>query len=445
MSDLLQPNSNSNQTDTNISDTNISDINLSDKTSFNMNHLMNTETDSSDNTLLHDLSYLKAKFHLYQPPKKEKPAYHELEKINDKPLWQHKKQFANKKFLNKNSSVVVSRMQKQCAQVYQALMPLYQLGIHFSLALAGGAVRDLLLEQSEKIKDLDMVLSFSYGTQLPEKEKIIALLGLQKDDLDDWREPLEDNSNRNWVTEFNTYVLVQCLLSKACELDKCYPPREKKNFALLKQPIIQASQQLNEEEDEDNPEQTPYLQEKLSGVIKLTNFYDTDKNINSNTTHRASSEKAYPMDVLITWHAVRDFVERFDFSICKAWISLVKGANSLLFTFDFPQNEQQFMKKVFFHRDFIKTFYDKTIVMDISYNYLFDVQSAFKKHLPRIVAKYPGYQVKAIMRHDSWMPHEKIAIIREVEKEQNLVILDSLPVFNVDKPDIDVDIEAYEY
>lgn len=437
MSDLLQPNNSNSNNKSN-------DINIA-----NINSLsMNTEpekTDSSDNILLPDVSYLKAQFHQYQPAKKEKPAYHEFEKINDIPLWQHKKQFANKKFLNKNSSVVVAKMQKQCAQVYRALMPLYQLGIHFSLALAGGAVRDLLLNQSEKIKDLDMVLSFSYGTQLPEKEKIIERLGLQKDDLDDWREPLEDNSNRHWVTEFNTYVLVQCLLSKACELDKCYPPREKKNFALLKQPIIQASQQLNVEEDEDNPEQTPYLQEKLRGVIKLAHFYDTSKD--SNTTP-ASSEKAYPMDVLITWHAVRDFVERFDFSICKAWIGLVKGANSLLFTFDFPQDEQQFMKKVFFHRDFIQTFYDKTIVMDISYNYLSDVQNAFKKHLPRILAKYPGYQVKAIMRRDSWMPHEKIAIIREVEKEHNLVILDSLPVFNVDKPDIsdtDDDIDAYKY
>jgi hypothetical protein len=371
--------------------------------------------------------------------------------VNGKPLWKHRNQFLTKKFLDSDNDkrAVIQKMQQQCAHLYLALMPLYKLNIFFSIGLAGGSIRDLLLGQAAKVKDLDIVLSFEYNTRLPEKEHIVQQLGIDEALLQDWKIPADDLKDRNHVREFNTFLLVQSLLAQFYGFEQCYPPRPKKYSPSSKNTLIEEA-----DIDEDNPDQTPYLQEKLSGVLKLNSLLSLkEENLDDNSNNRNNNNDndndnnyyhhtlSYPMDILITWHPVHDFVERFDFGICKAWIELVKSENSKLLIFEFPDTIQAFMEKLYFHPDFLNSFYNKVIVTDISYTYLLDVQSAFQKHLPRIIAKYPDYQIKTILRDDTWMAHEKIAIIQQAEKLHGKIMIEKIPVFRDDEP-LDADESA---
>lgn len=296
-----------------------------------------------------------------------------------------------KKTIPEDKIVVIQKIIEDCSKIYEALLPLYQLGIHFSLGLAGGAIRDLLLDRHHQIKDLDIVLSIripNMGTKKydykTKKYKSVTRTVLSNPDLhrDLYEKIGFDVFEHMWFSQHTsdsvkTYEILKFLLSKKHTYEQCYSP-------FKSTPI-----KKDNEEDSDMPE---YGKSLLAGVLK----------INTLGLH-------YPVDILITQANIQNYVNIFDFHICKAHIFLVDSEKTLLSKFNFPENPKDFLSHYVPCYDFLEDVRKKTITMDLVYRSIKDSKNSLENHLLRIEHKYPDYEQVFPMSHPD--------IINKKEKE----------------------------
>lgn len=249
--------------------------------------------------------------------------------------------------------LITEKMITDAALVYEALMPLYKVDIYFGMHIVGGSIRDLVLDNEHKIKDLDFLIHISSAHQekILNGEYIKKVLKLPKRQFK-WNTPIDDKNKQHEI-QTRLFQCISYLIKQKLNITEEYAP-------------------FNVEDKKDD-----YLERSLQGVIKVS-----DSKLN------------YPVDILITNIPATRYIEKFDFGICKTGVRLICGTTSMMHVFDFPDNAKQFFNNIVFDNHFFNDVESKSVSINLDNRSLKDVQRSIDEHLPRIIAKYPDYTVK---------------------------------------------------
>jgi hypothetical protein len=268
-----------------------------------------------------------------------------------------------------DKNIIIQKILEDCASLYHSLLPLYKIGIHFSLSLAGGAVRDLLLNEHNHIKDLDIILSIDINQPLYYK------LMYQELEFDVFNFPwfAKQRSQQlqsepflsNYMTkQKKIYELIKFIINKKHTFEQCYSPH---------------NHDINHE-----LQKSEYISRNLNGVLK----------INTSTLH-------YPIDILLTHVKSTNFINAFDFNICKTSINLIYAEKTIKHKFHFPQNEKEFLQQYIPDYDFLEDVKNKHITMDTTKRSVKDIEISINDHLPRLETKFPGYTVQLLLNEET--------------------------------------------
>lgn len=315
--------------------------------------------------------------------------------------------FTKDKFKNSENLIEFKKLITSLALVDDALKPIAGLlHIEYEIGIVGGALRDLLLNRKNLIKDIDIVFSlidikgFKKKQWMSESEKCIQEelkekikeLGEDSIELKKWKEDnigsfnmdiifykLKDLTKEWGIEEFKyneekkTTWVEQCffhivseLLKKQFTIDKNYEPRE-----LPKELSQTMDAQIW---------RSGYHNALLRGVIKVS-----------------SPTLPYPVDVLLCNKPIKEYLNTFDFEICKAWLiynqDTSKELESLLNFFTLDKLEYAY-DKIGVSTGFIKDELNKTLTINPFGFDLNAVEQALIKHYPRVKAKFSDYSLE---------------------------------------------------
>lgn len=323
-------------------------------------------------------------------------------------------------YVFKNMVVTLALIEQSIIKIKEVL------DVDLEIALVGGSLRDLILNQHDLIKDLDVVVSIGEikGFSHPSLEeadfniKELSLEDLERTenirDIKALKETkfissdvLERASNQitsllkisdffydiEKQTTFNDqfiFFLIKELINKDFKIKKEYPPRMMPSEA-EKSELLRCS----------------YHNTMLSGVIKL------------------NCEKAfnYPVDILLTRHGVDNYLKTFDFEICKIFLLFTKenrsDLESILINFTLDKLENLF-NMIEVKAGFIKDISNKTLTFNAEGFDLEAIEHALLSHYPRLKEKYSDY-ILAIgnvenINEDALNYLEKFSLVEKLEK-----------------------------
>lgn len=283
-----------------------------------------------------------------------------------------------KKTLPEESKSALENVIKQYNDIFNSLKPMMKLGITFDLWLVGGSVRDLLLGNAALISDLDIMLTFRQAVQ-PKIPK--AAHFMKKSKLDFTKEQLKPiiykddtgipfkhwsileklNLPTDWKVEqekqkfrpIALFEMLACCLGQKLDLYEIYNPKV---------------------DGENSVELTErYVDHRITGVIKMR-----------------KEDWKWPVDIIVTEYHVNEFIDSFDFGICKAAIELLRGSDIREQRKITPQTPKSLMTRARLNPQFINDYRAKELNMNISVGMtLRQVKHSVEKHLPKLEVKYP--------------------------------------------------------
>lgn len=188
--------------------------------------------------------------------------------------------------------------------------------VQIDFSVVGGAIRDLYLEKP--IKDIDISINLNFYKNL---KVIYPTARYKDDDADD--------------------ILIREQSAEAEALDK----RNKEIIAILRKPEFSIVHNLLEQKDATAIQCIVYLIQK---TIELNNDYTINKVFDSNSMKTTSEtiklkevayenlglfavfsmedkKSNYPVELLFTTDKVDNFIECFDFDICKIYMTNLDG------------------------------------------------------------------------------------------------------------------------
>ncbi len=250
---------------------------------------------------------------------------------------------------------------------------------NFDLGIAGGALRDMLLMDNPKVKDIDLILSFKYKKHLLEKyfnfgnnksskDKELFMQSVVKtaDNFKKFGLPkletesiFEMHSLDDMIKEYLMRV-VSLIINQDFKSDVFYRT-EFKNTANLKN-IINSSE---------------YSDKHLNGVIKIK-----DGSLN------------FDIDILLTSVEIDYYLKAFDYSICKIMSVFIRDGIFLLKKNDW----KDFIKSVVLNDEIYEDLIKKEISFNVDRFSKAEIESSIKNHYPRIKQKYPNF--KLILKGD---------------------------------------------
>jgi hypothetical protein len=280
-----------------------------------------------------------------------------------------------KKKLPQESKEALDNIIKQYNDIFNSLKPMMKLGITFDLWLVGGSVRDLLLGKSSLISDLDIMLTFRQQVQpkIPTasffmkrskldftKEQIQSIIyrnnsetpfahwNILEEESTDWK----INQAKQKIRPTALFDILACCLAQNLDLYEIYSPKV---------------------DGENSVELTQrYVDHRITGVIKI----------------RKDNWK-WPVDIIISEYNVNEFIESFDFGICKVAIELLRGSDVREQRKLLPLTAKNLMKRARLNSQFIKDYQAKELNMVVTSGMtLRQVQHSVEKHLPKLEAKY---------------------------------------------------------
>ena len=210
--------------------------------------------------------------------------------------------------------------------------------------LAGGALRDLILDNEDKIKDIDLVLSF------------------------------EDICKRRIVKDKKTKLYIEDLINIYNEnINKLGKAFERSGYEVK---IYQNFQK--EVVQELNPTENDEIYNKLEnflGVLKIK-----------------GNNLSYEIDILFVLD-IESYVNNFfDFNICKVQSEIIRNGFMQENAENLVQNGLEKFKVK--NRHFLEDAKNKTITYNLSNKTEEDLLNSFQKHLPRIYDKYKEYKIE---------------------------------------------------
>ena len=233
------------------------------------------------------------------------------------------------------------------------MQPIFELGVKFNIYLAGGALRDLLLNNSTNIRDLDVIFDFSEYVDSNAKKlsemsvymlsKIFGELHLtqtQWDELD---------------PKQKSFLLIFKVTQQEYNIEKKYTLEELKNKSSL-----------------ENETYSHLLNKELEAVISISH-----------------PSYEYPMDILVINTNVDAYLDTFSFDICKVKLLLVNMSKPQIIT-----NVYDFMKFIHTSKHFLKDAMEKTLTLKMyRYSNVGLIEKILTKHYNKIKQKYSDFKV----------------------------------------------------
>lgn len=260
-------------------------------------------------------------------------------------------------FFKKEKAKILKKIYDDSKAISDALAPLKQLNISYTIDLTGGCVRDFVLNKHEEIKDLDIMISIDGNHIYTQEEYILQKNIFTKEELEFVR--WADNDKPS-IKKIN---LIKLCFYKAKCLEKVYA-------------ITERMHEVGKDEY-DFPITKP---DRLLAVIKLNN-----EKIN------------YPIDILLTDFSKFDFLKDFDLDICKASICIKNHYMDL----DTPPHYAYLLSRFNATHDFWHDVINKTITYNTNNRNIKDFISSYgdpnneekfkNSHLNRLKNKYPDY------------------------------------------------------
>ena len=249
--------------------------------------------------------------------------------------------------------------------IYEALECLEYAGLNFTLSLVGGALRDLLSENYDLIKDLDIVLSINNIQDYSKNQIVTDFAHIEnnpklKNLINDCEKKYE--KWLSWDIDKKIATLVEAALAKKLKIKKTYVPLD-----------------LPKDMKDNGIFRSNYHNIFLRGVIKLE-----DDNLR------------YPADILICNSTAQDYVNTFDFNICKVMLSITSQQfKDMTIKFNWDTLEKIKNQIIPFNEFWIDIAYKKLTLNPIGFD-MNALERAIVEHLPRIQKKYPDHKLNLI-------------------------------------------------
>lgn len=252
------------------------------------------------------------------------------------------------------------------------------LGLHYTLDLTGGAIRDFITGKAKEISDLDIVINISgtkdltFDLTLEETRENITI----KDKFDKVYNSIEPQLSKLNLNDFSLnenssnyaqlcYYLVSSLLKRSVNIKKSYPPRD--------------IEQVNPENSDMNTFGAgTYDSLYLQSVLKTE-----DKNLN------------YPVDILLSNVGIQTYNSAFDFNLCNIYFNYSGLGGNLKESIhkDMDLSKiNQYLENIDYNHGFIEDVIYKRITFSFTNFALFQVESSLTKHYPKLQAKYKDYK-----------------------------------------------------
>lgn len=293
----------------------------------------------------------KREFNDYMARQFEKEGRPFTEKDYDKIFAQY---VSVKGFLHEDKAPILEKMWEDSKVVYEALLPLKKLDIKYTIDLTGGCVRDFILNKQDRIKDLDIMISIPVGIYHVKKKDL-----LEKEICTE-----EELNNVNWNDTDNDVKkkakIIQLLINQTQDVEKIYYFSEKE-----RQQVIGQSVYGGMTEDK-------FGNDRLLSVIKM-----------------AGQKTHFPIDLLITDFNKPEFLNDFDFDICKASICIINPVVKK----DFPKNYSHLISRFNANMEFWADVHNKKMTYGAGGRSEYQIGKSFGNHLPRLLEKFPDYEV----------------------------------------------------
>lgn len=246
-----------------------------------------------------------------------------------------------KSFCNEKKIVFLSKIWEDAQTINKILEPLKQLKISYTLDLTGGSVRDFVLNNADKIKDLDFMVSIQETVPNLIEQNIFS-----KDELKkvSWEEA-------STIEDYKSKLLQLCF------------NRSKDNIKVF------AHKKREIPVGQDNYGSDIFRKDRLISVIKLE----------GKKTH-------YPIDILLTDFVKPAFLKDFDFDLCKASFCFVNPHVKK----DFPKNATHLISRFVADLDFWADVHNNTNTYNTNERLPYHIDRSFDDHYPRIMEKYPN-------------------------------------------------------
>lgn len=273
--------------------------------------------------------------------------------------------------IDEKSLDILDKIKSDRDNIINALKPLSDLKINFSIALSGGAIRDLVFKKQDYIKDLDYILSIDLDTislQLvnyfnQNKDIIFNMMDkMPISDNEKWNQPVFKKSSLH--PEETLFEIIKILLSKEINISQSYTESTK-------------VKELTFEPGQEPPYNDFNSQHRLTGVLRLD-----DKKLN------------YPVDILLTNSSVDEYVYQIDFDICKSFILIKRENNNQIATVN------EYLDAFCLEAEFLDDYMNKTITLNMKNKSVEQIEFSMADHYYRIKEKYPDHQLNLIPYND---------------------------------------------
>lgn len=300
------------------------------------------------------------------------------------------KSLIEEKLTNKNP--VFNKILNQIEEIDSIIRPiLNKLDIDFSLHLSGGALRDLILNQDDKIKDLDLLIEFhdkfnkenisgKNSSEKNEREK-----ELLKEFFQEKGEDLKELNIDIFLGQSREKILHEIIFQS---ISKNMKNTEVKHF-------------FDQEKTEERKEK---IEQKKKDQKSLSDHDDMIYNgLFSVIKVKKNNSDDYPIDLLLNGNRY-SYLNCFDFNICKS-----------LFTIKKPNNEMnnKIENDLYLYDGFIKDVIYKTLTLNAS---IFSkneyIDRCLNDHYLRLKNKYPDYKFEINTENAE---AEKIEYIKKAE------------------------------
>lgn len=256
-----------------------------------------------------------------------------------------------KNFMHQDKAPILKKLWEDAKLINDALEPIKKMGLNYTLDLTGGSVRDFILGKHHEIKDLDFMVSLTFGNLCFAKNGKININDyFSKEELDvvNW-------GNRDDVEKQKINLLRLCM-NRTKQVEKHYFFEDDRFL-----PVAENSY--------GNIQNT---KDRLVGVVKLS-----------------GKDSHYPMDLLLTDYNKVQFIKEFDFDICKASFALVNK----FYEKDFPKDYSHLISRFSAEIDFFADVYNKKFTYNCENKAKSQINRSLGDHLARLKNKYPDYEL----------------------------------------------------
>jgi hypothetical protein len=257
------------------------------------------------------------------------------------------KLISHSNFFTQKKANILEKMWQDSKFIYDALAPLRQLGAICTIDLTGGCVRDFILNNEDKIKDLDFMISIDIGQDALYPETLIDNQIFTKKEINDC------NFDINDAYLIQKSKLLNICMNRTLEVSQTFSPCN--SFV-------------------------SYDMDKTSSQRLITIIKTTGNNTN------------YQIDLLLTAYSKPEFLNAFDFDICKASFCI----SNQLYNKDFPQHYTYLISRFSSELDFWADVINNKITFNVDSKSMNQIQVSFGDHLNRLIAKFPDHEVQII-------------------------------------------------